>query len=196
MTTSANDPKDVIRRHALAARRSMSPAERQIASFAVFDRLMREPHLRRAARIAAYLPLPSEVGTWPFIERAQRMKKRIFVPTTKKNRTLSFREFDSTSNLIVNEFGIVEPDSGVSIDARQLDIVLVPLVAFDDNANRIGMGGGFYDRSFSFLRNRRFFRKPKLIGLAFDCQKVEQIPASPWDIQLFQIITESSTVPV
>jgi 5-formyltetrahydrofolate cyclo-ligase len=83
------------------------------------------------------------------------------------------------------------PDKGDVIAAHKLDLVLLPLVAFDDNRQRIGMGGGYYDRTFSFLRGRRQLLKPKLVGLAFACQKVPEIVASPWDIRLYCIITES-----
>ena len=112
-------------------------------------------------------------------------------PIVEKNRTLQFCELGPNSELTINRFGLHEPAGGRPIDAKRLDVVITPLVAFDDKCNRIGMGGGYYDRAFSFLRSRSLFRKPKLIGLAFDCQRVEHIPASPWDIPLFRIITES-----
>jgi 5-formyltetrahydrofolate cyclo-ligase len=70
--------------------------------------------------------------------------------------------------------------------------VLTPLVAFDEQHNRIGMGGGYYDRSFAFLKNRKQLIQPKLIGLAFDCQRVEKITANPWDIRLYSVITETT----
>jgi 5-formyltetrahydrofolate cyclo-ligase len=84
------------------------------------------------------------------------------------------------------------PISGEEIAARKLDLVLTPLVAFDKNCQRIGMGGGYYDRTFSFLRARQQLLKPKLVGLAFACQQVPEIPANPWDIRLYSVITESS----
>ena len=77
------------------------------------------------------------------------------------------------------------------IDIRRLDLVLMPLVGFDSTGSRLGMGGGFYDRSFAFLRRRQKWRKPNLIGAAFDCQKVEQIDGQSWDVPLSGVMTES-----
>jgi len=71
-----------------------------------------------------------------------------------------------------------------------LDIALVPLVAFDDYGRRLGMGGGYYDRTFAYLRHREHWRRPKLIGVAFEFQRVAELPAQPWDVPLDGIITE------
>jgi len=122
------------------------------------------------------------------------MKKRVFVPTIQKNSKLEFVEFLSDTKTSPNEFSLQEPVDGVKIDSRNLDVVFTPLVAFDSQKNRIGMGGGYYDRTFSFLQEDRLALKPKLIGLSFDCQRVENIVASPWDIPLFDVITETGIV--
>ena len=76
--------------------------------------------------------------------------------------------------------------------ARELDVVITPLVAFDGEMNRIGMGGGCFDRTFAFLKRRKVYLRPKLIGVAFACQQIEKVNANPWDIRLFQIITDLS----
>jgi 5-formyltetrahydrofolate cyclo-ligase len=78
----------------------------------------------------------------------------------------------------------------VSRSGHWLDLVLVPLVGFDARGNRLGMGGGFYDRHFSFLRNRRAWRRPLLIGIAFDVQRVPQLRDSAHDVPLWGIVTE------
>lgn len=122
------------------------------------------------------------------------MKKRIFAPILKKNRTLQFCELRRNAELRRNRYGILEPISGQFIPAQRFDLVIAPLLAFDNSGNRLGMGGGYYDRTFSFLRHRRHYRKPKLVGVGFDCQRFANIPASPWDIPLFQVHTESGPV--
>lgn len=188
-----NPPKSkmTLRRKGKHARSDMTPDERESASLLIFESLVREPFFRRANYIASYLPAEDEVNTWPLVERAWRMKKRVFAPIVGKCRSMQFCELGPNSKLTTNRFGLLEPVGGRQFDAKRLDVVLAPLVAFDDRCNRIGMGGGYYDRAFSFLSSRSSFTKPKLIGLAFDCQRVEHIPASPWDIPLFRIITES-----
>jgi 5-formyltetrahydrofolate cyclo-ligase len=76
------------------------------------------------------------------------------------------------------------------MNARWLDMLIVPLVGFDGRGRRLGMGGGFYDATLAFLRRRRIWKKPYLIGLAFECQRVTEIPSEPWDIRLNAILTE------
>lgn len=185
------DAKTTLRSQAKNARRNMSPEDREIASLVIAESVIRESFFRRTRFIASYLPTADEVNTWPLIERAWRMKKRIFAPVVEKNQSLRFREIGPNCEFRTNRFGIQEPASGEFVAANRLDIVFTPLVAFDAQCNRIGMGGGYYDRTFAFQKSRGAFIKPKLAGLAFECQRVEQITASPWDIQLFQIFTES-----
>ena len=186
-----SDAKAILRARAKRARSSLTEDDRDYASLLIFETVIRESYFQRAELIASYLPGAYEVDTWPLIERAWRMKKRVFAPVVEKNRALRFVEIKPDSDLKTNRFGLVEPTRGQSISAFRLDLVFTPLVAFDKGCNRIGMGGGFFDRAFSFQKTRRNFAKPKLTGLAFDCQRVEQFPASPWDIRLFQIITET-----
>ncbi len=91
----------------------------------------------------------------------------------------------------LNQYGIPEPRPVELIDPRSLDLVLTPLVAFDDSGNRLGMGAGYYDRCFAFLGHRKFwFSPPKLVGVGYSVQHVEPITAAPWDIPLWGIITE------
>ena len=136
------------------------------------------------------MPAPDEVNTWEIIARAWAMKKRVFAPVIEKNAQMQFREIGADSELKRNRYGLFEPDDGHIVSARMLDIVLTPVVAFDEQNNRVGMGGGYFDRTFAFLRHRNDWLHPKIIGLAFACQKVEKIPPNPWDIRLFRAITD------
>lgn len=131
-----------------------------------------------------------EVDTAHIILRAWRAKKRIFCPVTDFQGHMTFYPLRPESLLRRNNFGIWEPVDGETIDASDLDIVITPLAAFDAEHNRIGMGGGYFDRTFAFLKHRRHWRRPKLIGVAFDCQKVEKIAPNPWDIRLYDVISE------
>ncbi len=93
----------------------------------------------------------------------------------------------------VNQYGITEPDpdSTQLVCRGRLDLVLVPLVAFDGNGNRLGMGAGYYDRTFHFLRHRRHWLKPRLVGLAFDMQRVADLQPAAWDVPLNAVVTET-----
>ena len=104
---------------------------------------------------------------------------------------MTFVEVTSETVLASNRFGIREPVSGESVGAIDLDLVLVPLLGFDLNFNRVGMGGGYYDRAFSFLKNRRSYFRPKLVGLAYSSQQLDEFSPSPWDIPLFRVVTET-----
>ena len=180
-----------LRREARAARAELSADEREKASDKIADTVIRSSWFRRSKFVACYLSTQEEVDTWLLIDRAWRMKKRIFAPIIKKNFAMDFCELTAESKLVFNQYGLPEPQDGEIIAPRALDLVITPVVAFDADGNRIGMGGGYFDRTFSFLRNRQYLIRPKLIGLAFSCQRVEKITPNPWDIRVFRVIDES-----
>jgi 5-formyltetrahydrofolate cyclo-ligase len=184
--------KIAMRNDARAARAALGSAEREWASNKIADTVVRSSWFRRSKLIACYLPMQEEVDTWPLIDRAWRMKKRVFAPIVEKNFTLQFRELSAESTLVYNHYGLPEPHDGEIIAPRSLDLVLTPVVAFDAECNRLGMGGGYFDRTFSFLKHRKFLFHPKLIGLAYSCQRVEKIAPSPWDIRVFCVVDEMS----
>jgi 5-formyltetrahydrofolate cyclo-ligase len=181
-----------MRRDARRRRDTMPDPDRAGASGRIADRITHMPIFVRSRLIACYLSTGSEVDTSAIILRAWRMKKRIFVPDTRGGGKLTFREIRPDSEFANGPFGIQEPIGGSVLAASSFDLVIVPVVAFDSNHHRIGMGGGYYDRTFSFLRHRKLFLKPKLVGVAFDCQQVDKITPNPWDIRLFRIITEAA----
>ena len=180
------------REHAQHARSCMTDDEKDSASEKIASAVARSSWFSRTHLIGCYLSADSEAGTWSIISRAWRMKKRIFAPVTGINGQMDFCEVTKDSMLTANRYGLLEPVDGEFIPSRRLQVVITPLVAFDAEKNRIGMGGGYYDRSFAYLKSRQLLLQPKLIGIAFDCQRVEKIAANPWDIRLYSVITESS----
>jgi 5-formyltetrahydrofolate cyclo-ligase len=145
----------------------------------------------RSKSIACYLAMSDEVDTSMIIERAWSAKKRVFVPQIENHMHMRFMEITRNTRLERNQFGIWEPHSGKAISPEKLDVVVTPLVVFDQSRNRIGTGGGYYDRCFSFLKQNRKWQRPKLAGVAFDCQEVEKISPNPWDIRLYRVFTET-----
>lgn len=190
--TKTGDTKSAQRKLALRARRALPEDERRDASSTICERALRLPCWQRAKCIAVYIPAAEEVDTWSLIERGWRMKRRIFAPRVRKNGQMQFREFSARSRLSENRFGILEPLEGEVIAPRRLDVVFAPLVAFDTRCERIGWGGGYYDRTFAFANLRHFLARPKLIGLAFACQRVDRVADSSLDVSLFQVVTEST----
>jgi len=131
----------------------------------------------------------------PLIERAWSLRKKIYLPVLAplNSGKLWFVRYEPHSRMVRNEFGIPEPvvDHRQRIPARALDLVLTPLVGFDSQGNRLGMGGGFYDRSFAFLKLRKHLKKPRLIGIAYECQRLDRLKSEAWDVKLDGCATEA-----
>jgi 5-formyltetrahydrofolate cyclo-ligase len=173
----------------------MSPVEREIAARHILRHVLAAHEFTAARDVACFLSMPDEVDTYPVFARAWRAKKRIFAPVIDFRGKMFFRLVDPGTSLVRNDFGLWEPDvTTESIDPRRLDLVLTPLAAFDADINRIGMGGGYFDRCFAFLRHRHRWLRPKLMGIAFNSQRVAKIAANPWDIRLYGLATESGIV--
>ena len=179
------------RSHALTARRSMSREDREAASKIINNKLIRSREFIAAKTIACYLPMRDEVDPSHIIERAWRANKRVFCPVMQNEGAMIYRQLGRDTTLLRNNFGLWEPVDSEIISPKQLDLVVTPLVAFDKNNNRIGMGGGYFDRCFSFLRHRKHWVSPKLVGVAFACQEIEQIESNPWDIRLYSVYSDA-----
>jgi len=139
-------------------------------------------------KVALYLPNNGEIDP-KYIEKFLKNEGISTYLPILDDKSLKFAKIGK--NFRKNRFGIKEPISTDIINANQLDILFMPLVGFDQNKNRLGMGGGFYDRTLSFKKQQPSFKNPKLIGLAFDCQQIEQLEAQDWDVPLDGIITPS-----
>jgi 5-formyltetrahydrofolate cyclo-ligase len=137
-----------------------------------------------------------EVSCQPFVAAARLRGKRIFAPVLRKNALL-YAPLHSSAKITRNRYGIPEPmhTRQQLIAPRRLDIVLVPLVAFDNDLNRLGMGGGYYDRTFAFRQRRQKYRKPRLVGLGYSFQHVSQLQPAPWDVPLDCAVTETESLP-
>lgn len=175
-------------------RRLLGDVEITDAALKIKKNLWQLPELCRAKNIGSYISVNGEVDPGLFIQEAWMRKKRIFMPVLRKNG-MSFYELNPNDELKRNAFGIPEPvcKHAKSINAKNLNVILVPLVAFDDDGNRLGMGGGYYDRLLAFMKHRHNFRRPLLIGLAYDFQQAPQLPTNHWDIPLHAVVTNTKT---
>lgn len=194
MNLAATQSTARIRTAAKRARRSIRDDVRTAASAEIASHIMNSREFLASRTLACYLHDWDEVDTRAIIERAWCAKKRVFAPVIDRHGGMRFHSLYPETRLEQNQFGLWEPIATSAISPRELDVVITPVVAFDDDLNRIGMGGGHFDRCFAFLRNRKRWLRPKLIGVAFDCQRVEKITPNPWDVRLYRIISEAGPV--
>lgn len=157
--------------------------------------LQRTRVFRNARRIALFMPNDGEMDPTVVIHDATSHGKALYLPVLagRGKRELWFVRYRPGQAMTANRFGIPEPVPRPRdrINPRFLDVVLTPLVAFDEAGNRLGMGGGFYDRTFAFLRQRHRWHRPYLLGIAYDFQRCERLPSSPWDVPLSGVVTDA-----
>ncbi|MGI9329078.1 MAG: 5-formyltetrahydrofolate cyclo-ligase [Gammaproteobacteria bacterium] len=180
-----------LRSKLVRQRRALPPQLAHQAGYAASVHAWQLPVMQRARRIAAYLAVNSEIDCGALIETAWSRGREVYLPVLQ-GQGLFFRRYRPKSLLTPNRFAIPEPSEEPLLRATALDVVIAPLVAFDRVGNRLGMGGGYYDRTFSFLRYRKSWRHPRLLGFAYDMQAVNSLPAQSWDVPLDAVVTETS----
>lgn len=176
-----------IRQH----RRALTPEQQHNFAQQTAERIAVHPRILAAQSVAVFLSFDGELDTRPLIERLWQSGKRVYLPVLHpfSPGNLLFLRYTPETPLANNRFNIREPQLDVRhvLPLNSLDVVLTPLVAFDSTGQRLGMGGGFYDRTLQNWQQTG----PYPIGLAHDCQQVEQIPVEHWDIPLPEIVTPS-----
>lgn len=144
---------------------------------------------QNSQHIACYMATPEEFDCAPIVKKIWQAKKSCYLPVLSSNNTLVFACYRNKNKLVTNRYSILEPFQPEVFSPEKLDIVLLPLVAFDLEGNRLGMGAGYYDRTFAFKQNNKM-RKPFLLGVGYECQKVENIISDDWDVKLDGMLTE------
>lgn len=183
-----------IRKHIQSLRQTLSNEQQQSYSQQICQQLLSSKLLKDAKHIAIYLPVRGEADPTLMLCK-QGADKQFYLPVlspTQKNH-LAFAKYDQKTPMKLNRFKIPEPnvdDSELLNNPEKLDCVVMPLVGIDPKGNRIGMGGGFYDRTFAFRKGIK--SKPFLIGFCYDFQMIaEQIPQA-WDVPADAIVTQSN----
>ncbi|MCP3430470.1 5-formyltetrahydrofolate cyclo-ligase [Stutzerimonas stutzeri] len=186
--------RPALRRKLRQTRRQLSSAQQRHAARRLYRQLSHHPLFRRARHIALYLPNDGEIDPRLLLRAAQRRGKATYLPVLNPwpRTRMVFQRIEPGERLRRNRFGIFEP---VIRTARQrrvwtLDLLLMPLVGFDGNGGRLGMGGGFYDRSLAYRARRKKSHKPTLLGLAHECQRVDRLPLESWDVPLLGTVTD------
>ena len=177
-----------LRRRFRSLRQGLSAAAQRRHAERIGRRFMASPLAWRARRIAAYLSTDGEPDLRPLLRRLRQQGKMLALPVVENGGQMSFFAQPGDGPLVLNRFGIEEPAPGTPwIHPLALDLVLMPLVAFDGDGHRLGMGGGFYDRRFGALPVRM---RPLLVGVAHSLQQAEKLPTAPWDLDLDGVLTE------
>ena len=182
-----------IRQQIRLRRRALTPEQQTQFALQAADRMMAYPPVLLAHTVALFLSFDGELDTRPLIDQLWRAGKRVYLPVLHpfSPGNLLFLHYHPSSDLVVNRLKIREPKLDVRdvLPLSQLDVLVTPLVAFDAAGQRLGMGGGFYDRTLQNWRQHRL----QPVGYAHDCQQVDALPTEQWDIPLPAVITPSKT---
>ena len=183
-----------LRRRLRAERRRLSNASQRQHAQQLALILGRHPVFLRAQNIGGYWAGDGEIDPGPLLKSAQVRHKSCHLPVLRPHpgRKLWFVRYTIGDPLRANRYGIPEPSlrNGRIRPPWALDLLLLPLVGFDADCNRLGMGGGYYDQTLAYLSSRTHWRRPLLVGLAHECQRVARLEVRHWDIRLDMVVTE------
>ncbi len=191
-----NQNKHAIRQHIIQQRKLLSK-EQQQRSQQTANHLYQSIYFLQAKHIAYYLPIAGEADPTSLRTSTYKNEKTFYLPIVAQDgeNELLFAKVHKNTHYKKNKYGIKEPIYHVKdlLAADKLDLVITPLVGFDQKGNRLGMGGGYYDRTFAFkCKNNTITQKmPILIGYAYDFQQINKLQVEDWDIPLNGIVTES-----
>ena len=192
-----SDPRDRLRREIRKRRAALPAATRIEAADALAERIAELPELITDDRIAGYWAVHGELPLHRVVTAMVRRGAQYHLPVVCDGQRLRFAPWAPGKPLAPNRFGIPEPaikNSRAAAAPDTMELVLVPLLAFDRRGNRLGSGAGYYDRSFAFLRAGERPREPLLVGIAYGFQEVEQLQPQPWDVKLDFVCTEDELI--
>jgi 5-formyltetrahydrofolate cyclo-ligase len=184
-----------LRRKITARRRALPVAAQRAASAKAGRNFWRLPAARRARVIACYAAVRGEISCEPIVSAARKRGVTVYMPVIQRNR-LAFMKFVARARTRRNRFRIPEP---LTTHARKrppaaIDVIVMPLVAFDPEGRRLGTGGGYYDLTLQSAARRNWRRLPFLVGIAYDFQCVAHLPERPWDVLMHAIVTETKCI--
>jgi 5-formyltetrahydrofolate cyclo-ligase len=188
----ATSDRGALRRQLRARRSAITGAARTLAAHRLARLIDKTRWLQPGRRIGLYLAMPEELDTTPLLQLAQRRGCVVALPRVLSKRHARMRFFELGGPISRGAYGILEPGGKRGLRVRELDIVFMPLVGFDAAGHRIGMGKGFYDRSLAHRIRQRHWRRPLLVGIAYDMQQVAALPHADHDVPMDLIVTDST----
>lgn len=191
--------KDSLRAPLIQARKKLSTSEVSEKSKSIVKTIVESDYFKSSHNIAFYHAVNGEADPQALLSSVgKNQQKQFYLPVLSKklSQGLVFAPFSQKTIFKNNKFSIPEPviESDKTRNANELDLIIVPLLGFDRKGNRLGMGGGYYDRSLSFRLNNK--NKPVLIGFAYKFQELDNITHEPWDVKLDFIATEDELITV
>ena len=188
MKSTQQTLRNQLRQQIRKTRANLTALQQQQAEDSITQQALAFIEERNAQHIALYVSFDGEISTDKLIKTLWAQDKHVYLPVLhpfNPNHLLFLRYLPDTP-MLKNKFGIWEPKLNVQnvLPLDELDILFTPLVAFDKEGNRLGMGGGFYDRTLQNWQNSSFIT----VGLAHQCQQVEQLPTEAWDVPLYRIL--------
>jgi 5-formyltetrahydrofolate cyclo-ligase len=187
--------REQLRREMRARRRALTDDQLRRTARQLADVADRRFLLRPGRHIAFYFPHGAEADPLRLMELAHKRGCTLYLPviTSYRSNHMAFQRYEPAERLRANRYGIKEPELTRSrVAVRRLDIVFTPLLAFDLWGGRLGSGAGFYDRSLHHLLTNRLWRRPRLIGVGFEFQRVQRLRPAPWDVPLDAVLTENT----
>tara|TARA_Y100000815_G_scaffold161824_1_gene146792 strand:+ start:31924 stop:32511 length:588 start_codon:yes stop_codon:yes gene_type:complete len=185
LSSNSSDLKKTIRRERLAARDAI-PADLRIEKSLAMAEHGAGIAFEPGTVVSGFSPIRSEADIRPLMFSMREKGARLCLPVVLDRETIVFRDLVRGAELVDTGFGTAGP--GPEAEVLDPELLLVPLSAFDAAGNRIGYGAGHYDRAIARLRAKGM--RPRLVGIAFSCQEVEEVPAEPHDVPLDAILTE------
>lgn len=182
------DRKAQLRTRLVAERERLHEHKRRRLDRRICTHLLRFLDERDCLNLAAFYAFRGEPDLLPAFEALHHAGRRIFLPVVRDQR-MHFRHWTPASQMETNRFGIPEPAMGVECPPERLELVLMPLVAFSASGTRLGMGAGFYDRTFGFALTQPN-AGPMLVGAAYSLQEIDTLPADSWDVPMDAVITD------
>ena len=190
------DDRQALRAQLRARRRAVAARERIAAAEAVGRSLGELADFLTDTRVGGYWAVDGELSLHAILPGLRERGQRYHLPVVHADRRLRFAEWTAGTAVVPNRYGIPEPQAGEAdlLAPHKLDLVLVPLLGFDRAGNRLGYGGGWYDRSFAWLRERDEPGDTLLVGVAHSAQELQRIEPQPWDVRLDYVATERELI--
>jgi len=191
-----HDARSALRKRLREQRTALSAQERITAAQSLVAQLEQIPEFLTDRRIAGYWAIGGELPLLGLMPGLRARGQDYCLPVVDADRRLRFAPWRPGIEVSTNRYGIPEPvvPAADLLAPEQVDVVLLPLLGYDRQGHRLGFGGGYYDRSFEFLRDRGDVGKPVLVGVGYALQEVDAIEPMPWDVRLDYVATERELI--